>query len=207
MFPRANILAALFAALALCTPLLGGCGKSAPTRFYTLAPMPLSQDAPEAQGGQAGQPCRSLGIGPVDFPPYLDRNQIVTQNGSHQMHVADFAQWIEPLQDNFKRTLIADLAGITCGKPLVLFPWPAGVRPDVQVAIQVRRFDGELGGEAVLQADWSVLDSAGQALAWETTQLKETPAGPDYAQLASAQSRLVARLAQAIALKITGLKP
>lgn len=210
MFTRANALAAMLAALALTAPLLGGCGKSAPTRFYTLAPQSISQQA--GQDAQAaipapGQPCRSLGIGPVDFPPYLDRNQIVTRSGSHQMAVADFDQWIEPLHDNFNRTLIADLAGVTCDKPLVLFPWPAGVRPDYQVAIQVRRFDGSLGGEAVLQADWSVIDASGQAVAWQTSLFKETPGGADYANLASAQSRLVARLAQDIAAKLRSLKP
>ncbi|MFP5223179.1 MAG: membrane integrity-associated transporter subunit PqiC [Acidobacteriota bacterium] len=211
MFTRANALAVTLAALALTAPFLGGCGKSAPTRFYTLAPQTIGQDpaGQEARGDNAapGRPCPSLGIGPVDFPAYLDRNQIVTRSGSHQMTVADFDQWIEPLQDNFKRTLLADLAGVTCAKPLVLFPWPAGLRPDYQVSIQVRRFDGTLGGEAVLQADWSVQDAAGQAVAWRTSQFKETPGGPDYAQLASAQSRLVARLAQDIAAAVSKLKP
>jgi len=206
MFARANALAAMLVALALTAPLLGGCGKSAPTRFYTLAPDPVVQQALSDKAA-SGQPCRSLGIGPVDFPPYLDRNQIVTRSGSHQMVVADFAQWIEPLHDNFKRTLVADLAGVTCDKPLVLFPWPAGVQPDHQVTIQVRRFDAALGGEAVLQADWSVLDASGQAVAWQSSVFKEIAGGADYAHLASAQSRLVARLAQDIAAKVKGLKP
>jgi len=96
---------------------------------------------------------------------------------------------------------------VTCDKPLVLFPWPAGVQPDYQVAIQVRRFDGTLGGEAVLQADWSVVDTSGQAVVWQTSLFKEAPSGADYAHLASAQSRLVARLAQDIAAKVRALKP
>jgi hypothetical protein len=202
------------ACLALALVLLAACGKSAPTHFYTLAPEPLpalpggTSGAAEPGGGvktRPAGPCPSLGIGPVDFPAYLDRNQVVTQGEDHRMFVAEFDQWIEPLQDNFKRTLLADLGTATCAKPLVMYPWPPGVRPDHQVVIQVRRFDGALGREAVLQADWSILDASGAILFWQTSQYREPLDGPGYAQLASAQSRAVARLAGDIAAKVNGL--
>jgi uncharacterized protein len=197
MSSRAAFLAAtLLAALFLC-----GCGKSAPTRFYTLS----AQAAERPDGASPDGNCHSLGVGPVDFPAYLDRNQIVTQSGGNQMAVADFNQWVEPLQDNFKRTLIADLAGVTCGKPLVLYPWPAGIAPDYQLSIQVRRFDGALGLEAVLAADWTVLDASGRVVSWQTTRLAESVPGPDYAQLAAAQSKLVERFALEVAAKLRGL--
>lgn len=169
-----------------------GCGKSAPTHFYSLnVPNP-------AQAAPAG-PCLALGIGPVDFPAYLDRSQIVTRLGPNQMQLAEFDQWVEPLRDNFQRALMENLSGLVCAKPLVSHPWPSGGHPERQVAVQVERFDGALGQDAVLRASWTVLDADGKALTWRTADLREPAAGPDYAGLAAAQSRLVARFAAQVA--------
>ncbi len=237
--------------------LAAGCGKSAPTRYYTLTPMTGVQKAgfadavsapmgavPNAQtpagalasAATAGSvaktpasantsaapaataktaegptaqsgPCYSLGISPVEFPVYLDRTQIVTQGPGNQMQLADFDQWVEPLHENFKRILMDNLAGSLCVKPLVLFPWPAGMRPEYQVAIQVQRFDGALGQEAVLRANWSILNPAGDVLFWKAATLREPVAGPGYAPLAAAQSALVARFGQEVAAALKTLRP
>jgi len=177
-----------------CLPLLAGCGKSAPTHFYSLntAPTPPSGTAP------AG-PCLSLGIGPVDFPGYLDRSQVVTRIGQNQMHVADFEQWIESPHDNFQRTLATNLSSLVCAKPLVTYPWPVGGHPERQVVIQVAQFDGILGQEAVLRVSWSVLDGEAKQLTWRATDYREPVAGPDYPSLAAAQSRLVEKFAKDVA--------
>ncbi len=188
---------ALVAAAACCLPLLGGCGKSAPTHFYALSAPPPAAEA-------AAPPCIALGIGPVDFPSYLDRSQIVTRLGDNQMHLSDFDQWIEPLRENFQRALMDNLSGLVCAKPLVAYPWPAGSHPDRQVAVQVARFDGTLGQEVALRATWTILDADGKALDWRTSDLREPVPGPDYPALAAAQSRLVARFAKEIAESLRG---
>lgn len=190
--------ALLTAAACCCLPLLAGCGKSAPTHFYSLSASP-SQTA-EAPAG----PCLSLGIGPIDFPAYLDRSPIVTRLSQNQMHLADFDQWIEPLRENFQRILTENLASLVCAKPLVTYPWPAGGHPDRQVVIQVASFDGSLGEQARLKASWSVLDADGKPLTWRTVEHHEAAAGPDYAALAAAQSRLVEKFAKDVAESLRG---
>jgi len=180
------------AAVACLVFLLAGCGKSMPAHFYSLS-------APGVEPSVTSGPCIALGIGPVEFPAYLDRSQIVTRVGANRMHLAEFDQWIEPLRDNFQRILMEDLSGLVCAKPLVSHPWPAGGAPERQVGIQVSRFDGTLGQEVVLRASWTVLDADGKALTWRTADLHEQTSGPDYAALAAAQSRLVARFAGEVA--------
>ncbi|MFP5238810.1 MAG: membrane integrity-associated transporter subunit PqiC, partial [Acidobacteriota bacterium] len=175
--------------LCLAAALLAGCGKSAPTHFYSLSSAQEAAPAQEAKAAKA--PCFSLGVGPVDFPAYLDRSQVVVRQSGNQMHVADFEQWVEPLQENFKRVLLENLEGSLCASPLVLHPWPVGVRPDYQVALQVLRFDGAPGQSAQLRASWSILDSHGELLVWKSSTLQESVAGPGYDALAAAQSRLV----------------
>lgn len=192
-------LAVWLAGAACCLPLLAGCGKSAPTHFYSLNAAATATPAATPAG-----PCLSLGIGPVDFPAYLDRSQIVTRLGQNQMHLADFEQWIEPLRDNFQRALTENLATQVCAKPLVSYPWPVGGHPDRQVVIQVDRFDGALGQETVLRVSWSILDADSKQLAWRTADYHEQAAGPDYAALAAAQSRLVEKFAKDLAGSLRG---
>ncbi|MDQ7832507.1 MAG: PqiC family protein [Desulfovibrionaceae bacterium] len=178
--------------------LVAGCGKSPPTRFYSLTAIPAAVEGAGAPPANAGA-CPSLGIGPVEFPAYLDRSQIVTTGQGTVMHLAEFDQWIEPVRNNFERILMENLSGMVCAGPLVSSPWPSGMRPERQVTIQVRRFDGTLGGQAVLRADWAVLDARGEVMLWRSSQLTEAVQGPEYAALADAQSRLAAALARDIA--------
>lgn len=190
------------ACLALVLTTLAACGKSAPIRFYSLAPDP-GQSEP-ANPGQT-TPCFALGVGPVDFPAYLDRTQIVTRGEANRMNLAEFDRWIEPIQANFTSALMDALSGQLCAKPLVGFPWPGGVRPDRQISVQVREFDGTLGRDAVLRADWSVSDKEGQVLIWKSTSLREPCPGNDFGSLVAAQSRLVRQLAQEMARAVSGL--
>lgn len=183
------------AALVCLVSVLAGCGRSHPTAFYSL-------NAPASAASATPGPCIALGIGPVEFPAYLDRSQMVTRAGANRMRLAEFDQWIEPLRDNFQRVLLEDLAGRVCAKPLVSHPWPAGGTPERQVTVQVIRFDGTLGQEAVLRASWMVLDDDGKALTWRTADLRERTDGPGYAALAAAQSRLVARFADQVAASL-----
>lgn len=188
--------ALVLAAMAAALPLLAGCGKSAPTHFYSLNAAAAPQAAsPAAPAG----PCLSIGVGPVDFPAYLDRTQIVTRTGANSMHLAEFDQWIESPRENFQRILTENLASLVCAKPLVTYPWPTGGHPDRQIVIQVARFDGVIGRDAVLRASWSVLDADGKTLAWSSNEYRETAAGPDYDSLAAAQSRLVEKFAKDVA--------
>jgi hypothetical protein len=183
---------------------LTGCGRSAPTHYYTLSSYPQEQ---EAKTPGASTSCFSLGIGPVEFPAYLDRTHIITQGDKNQMHLADFDQWVEPLSDNFKRILMDNLTTSLCNKPVVIFPWPAGVHPDYQITIQVQHFDGFFGGEAVLRASWAILNPRGDVLIWKSSSLHEAVPGNDYAGIAEAQSKLVASLGQEIIMAIGTLRP
>ena len=193
MMSLPRTLTALAAGALCCLPLLAGCGRSAPTHFFSLSA------AAQEKAVQPAGPCQSIGIGPVDFPAYLDRTQIVTRLGPNQLHLAEFDQWAEPLRDNFQRALAENLAGLLCAKPLVTYPWPVGGHPDKQIVIQVARFDGNLGQNATLLASWSVVDADGNNLAWRSTEYQEAVSGPGYDALAAAESRLVQKFAKDVA--------
>jgi uncharacterized protein len=66
---------------------LTGCASTPPSRFYTLSAMPkvLPVNLPADLPGDF-----SLGVGPVNIPQYLDREQIVTRVGENELVLAEF---------------------------------------------------------------------------------------------------------------------
>ena len=46
-----------------------------------------------------------IGIRPIDFPKYLDRQQIVSRTNGHRLKLAEFDRWAEPLGWSFARAL------------------------------------------------------------------------------------------------------
>ncbi|WP_459934862.1 PqiC family protein [Fundidesulfovibrio butyratiphilus] len=184
--------------LLLVSLLASACGRSAPTHFYSLTE-PQAAEKPRPAG-----PCLALGVGPVELPPYLERTQIVTRGQGNHMKLAEFDQWIEPVQANFTSALQDALAARICAEPMVGYPWPDDVTPDRRIAVRVRQFDGVLGQTAVLRADWSVADKEGKVLVWRTSTLSEPCASAEYSALVAAQSRLVARLADEMVKVLPG---
>ena len=72
--------------------------------------------------------------------------------------------------------------------------------------IDIQRFDGSLGGDAVLDARWAVADAAGkESLAGGKITLSQPLQGPGYAALVKAESLLVAELSKKVAGEIDSL--
>src|SRR5262249_24644430 len=80
---------------------LSGClGSTPPTQFYLLPPLTGAETAPAASAGGRD---RTLGVGPVTVPPYLDRPQLVTRTSRAKLVLADLDQWAAPLPDTIAR--------------------------------------------------------------------------------------------------------
>jgi uncharacterized protein len=139
---------------------LASCADSQPTRFYTLAAL---GDVPEATI-PATPPDLTVGVGPVTLPPYLDRPQLVTRDGSNRVVLADFDSWAEPLDGLFARVLAENLALRLETDDVLLLPQSRSMPLDYQVEVDVSRFDVDTSGDAVLDARWWVLDGDGERL-------------------------------------------
>jgi uncharacterized lipoprotein YmbA len=180
--------AALLAALVL--PLLAACGRSTMAQYYVLTPRTAA--ATNAGGGQP----RSLGIGPVSLPKYVDRDNIVTTVGAQEVRVEAAHLWAEPLEENFVRVLTENLSATLGTDDIQFYPWPAGA-VDHQVTVEVVRFDGALNGDAFLQARWSVREGKNTIASRRSNLTRK--AGADYNAFAAAMSEMIAELSAEIA--------
>jgi uncharacterized lipoprotein YmbA len=158
--------------------LLASC-SSAPTRFYVLTPL---QVAAGQSGAVAGQE-PGIGLGPVEFPDYLDRPQIVTRLDQNQFKLADFDHWSEPLKDNFTQVLAENLTILLPTGRVFIYPWRRENRVNYQVMVKVIRFDRTVDGDSVLTARWRILGNDNREELRVQTATYTAPAGDIAATL------------------------
>jgi uncharacterized lipoprotein YmbA len=180
----------LLAALSLL-PL--ACGRSLPTRFYLLTPQ-------ETRTANPAPDSLIVGVGPVELPDYLDRPQILTRAGEHEIHFAEFDQWGGSLKSNIAYVVAENLGERLNLDAVYTYPWRTAVRVGFQVGISVIRLDARLGGSATLEARWTLLDDDGRRVLLTRRSAFQLPmTGSEYADIVDAQSRLFAALSDQIA--------
>lgn len=147
--------------------LFAGCGtfspRPDPSRFFTLSAL---RQVEEASLKNSNKPEKMLlGIGPIKFPGYLDRHEIVVRSAQNRFEVSENDRWAEPLQENFVRILSQNLAVLLNTDLITTYPWPPANRPRYQVEIEVLRFEANNDRNAQLFARWAVLDAGDKKIA------------------------------------------
>jgi uncharacterized protein len=173
--------------------LLGGCGASAPAKFYTFQ----SNAAPD------GLPPASYGIvvAQVAVPAVVDRPQFVVQVAPNRVEIDEFNRWAAPLGETIADAVATDLA-VRLGTPNVATAMRASFDPTYRVTIDVQRFDSIPGEGAVVEAVWAVTTVvSGRTLSGKTVA-RESLQGDGFDALAAAHSRALTQLTRDIASAI-----
>lgn len=169
-----------------------------PSRFYLLTP--AAESAPSAPALSPSAAPFSLGLGPVKLPAYLDRPEVVTRAALNRLELSKTERWGESLEKNFTQVLARDLASQLGTQQIVVFPWYNTVHVDLQVRIDVYRFETDAKGMAELSAKWTIVDAAsGDVLYTAESNLTQAAKPGDTTDAASALSRTVADLGAQIA--------
>ncbi|HEV8342150.1 MAG TPA: PqiC family protein [Candidatus Binatia bacterium] len=147
-------------ALALSCLMMTGCVNFSPrpdsSRFFTLTPLAEA----DARGNHpAGADDVFIGIGPVKFPAYLDRDELVTRVTQNRFEVSENDRWIEPLDENFTRVLAQNLSSLLSTERIVRYPWQSHQRPTYRLDIEVLRFEPNAAQNVQLAARWALIDS------------------------------------------------
>ncbi|HLK12108.1 MAG TPA: PqiC family protein [Candidatus Binatia bacterium] len=179
-------------AMGLVAAAATGCGRSAPSRFYTLDSTATSDDMPTAA-------CAVV-VGPVSVPASVDRPEFVVQVGPNRVEPDEFNRWAAPLDDAIARAVAGDLA-VLLGTPRVTTAPLANVEGAYRVVIDVQRFDSIPGKAAVVEAAWVVRAARGVTRSGRTVA-HEAVSGAGFDALAAAHSRALAKLSGDIAAAI-----
>ena len=182
-----------------------GCiSRSAPTvNYYSLLTMEQMADT-EVLASLAGV---NLGVGPVSIPDSLKRSQIATRQQGNRYEFAEFNRWAGVLEKDITTVLGDNLGQLLGIEKVGFFPWMQHFKPTYRVMVDVMRFDGDLGDEAVLSVRWTVADGEGKdLLAGGKSDYRQALAEADYDALIKAESQLLAKLSREIAGKIVALQ-
>jgi uncharacterized lipoprotein YmbA len=165
-----------------------GC-KSAPSRFYTLNATAISTGAADA-------PFAVL-VGPVTVPAEVNRPQFTVQVAPNRVAVDEFNRWAAPLDENIAGVVAADLS-ILLGTPRVAAGSLVNFAPDYRVSLDIQKFETVPSKSVQIEALWVIRKSAGGVTLSGRTIAGEPVTG-DYAALAAAHSRALAKISGDIA--------
>lgn len=179
----------------------GGPSKTPATRYYLLHPVESNVQAPAALKDA------TIGVGPIKLSQSLDRPQIIVRTSHNEIRVADLERWAGPLDENVANVMIDNLSVLLPGAEFIKFPWQVSIPITYQLIMDITRFDGMPGDEAVLRARWGILSEGGKkVLANKQSVLSEPIQGNTIAEMVSAQSRLLAAFSREVAGEIKRLQ-
>ena len=185
--------------------LLAGCSLLAPqrypSRFFTLSPLPrAAQDEGRDPRGL------TFGLGPIQLPAYLDRNEIATRVSATEITSSPAERWAEPLKSDVTRALSQNLSALLNTDRIVLYPWASSLNIDYQIQIDVLRFERTAGGESQLTAQWAIRDGhRGAYLVLKESHLTRPSSPASAAESVGALSANLGELSQEIATAVEQL--
>ena len=191
-------------ALALCTLALAtGClGSGKRPDFFTLGTAAGAEPGPPL----AARPELGIAIGPIEFPRYLDRPEMVTRDGSHRLVLWNEHRWGGSLRTDILGAMARDLGALLGTARIAVYPVEPRFRVDYRVLLELSLFEGIPGKSVTLRGRWTVASGTdGRALVVEETQIEQAVASPSWEDLVSAHRTALGRVNREIAARIASL--
>jgi len=177
--------------------LVAGTGCASPrSNFYALN----STAKPAATGAEY-----SVAVGPVSVPAAVNRPQIVVRLAPNQVAIDEFHRWASPLPDAIVRVVVENLSAMLGTPRVAVFSQPTAAGAQYRVVIDVLRFESAPGEAATLDALWTVRGTKDGTTRSGRTTVSEPVPDREYATLAAAHSRALARLSADLAGAVRAL--
>jgi uncharacterized lipoprotein YmbA len=182
---------------------LAACSSTPPVAYYTLNTLPeMQQEIPAAVMDDT----LAIGVGPVEFPKFLDRPQIVTRKSQNQIEVSEFHRWAGSFPGDFSRVLAKNISILLPSDRVAVYPWGEQFSPTYRVKLDVEQFDGQLGERVVLDVTWMVTDQEGtNKLVVRKSLIEEPVSDKTYEALVVAESNALVTLSRTIVEEIRKL--
>jgi uncharacterized protein len=178
--------------------LAAGCGllrgpEVTPTTFYVLSGTSTPGEIPSGRS-------MILGLGPITFPGYLARPQMVSRVAPNELEFNEFNRWSEPLKQNFETVLGSDIDRLIGVQRLIPFPWYANTQLDYSITVAVLRFEPQPDQTVALDARWSIRDAQTNVLINREAHYSRPSGTP--ADIAAGMSSMTGELARDIAVAL-----
>ena len=180
-----------------------GCASSPSPRFYTLCSLQEGGRGPRESPSDQGL---VIVVGPIQFPEYLDRAEVVTRSSTNKITLSEFDLWAGSLAEDFNRTLVENLSVLLPTESVFVYPRLRPGSAKFQITLDVIRFDGSLGGDVSLIARWAILEGKERKVLFARKSTIIEPSGAQgYEAMVAANSRALEKLSREIAEAIKAL--
>jgi len=176
--------------------LFAACSSTPPVKYYTLNTLPEMQQnvSEDASSDQI-----AVGLGPMEFPKYLNRPQILIRKSPNRVEVSEFNRWAGPLQGDFLRVLAKNISILLPMSRVAVYPWKDQFSPTHRIKLNFEQFDGRFGKHVILNVTWSIENRKDKnEPVVKNSLIKETVSTENYEAVVSAKSRAIAMLSQEI---------
>ena len=182
---------------------IAACSTTPPVAYYTLNTLPeRQQEIPAAVMDDT----LAIGVGPVEFPKFLDRPQIVTRKSQNQIQVSEFHRWAGSFPGDFSRVLAKNISILLPTDRVAVYPWGEQFSPTYRIKLDVEQFDGQVGERVVLEVTWMVTDQEGtNKLLVRKSLIEEPVSDKTYEALVVAESNALVTLSRTIVEEIRKL--
>jgi uncharacterized protein len=196
-------------ALGACA-IAAGCSPLAPqpdrSKFFILTPLADGSASISTPAGATTNTPLTIGVGPIDFPDYLRRLEVVTRTSPNQLDLSAEKRWGEPLDKNFARVFSENISKLLNTQQIEKYPWPVRTRVDYQITIDVQRFETTADGQSQLVARWIIKDGVTGKDLYASETTASAPVGPGETGASAALSSDLATLSREIAAQVIELR-
>jgi uncharacterized lipoprotein YmbA len=177
------------------------CGlgpKEDPSQFYVLTAAHDSMTPPSSTASSM-----ILGVGPVLFPDYLKRPQMVTRLDDNEVRLSEVHRWAEDIESGFVRVLALNLQEMTGAELVPVYPWLPTRHIDHAVEVAVLRFERDTTGAVALWAKWIIRNGESREVTLiRESRISQQASGATFGESVAAESAAIATLASEIAAAI-----
>jgi uncharacterized lipoprotein YmbA len=182
------------------------------TGCFSRTPKPTFFALSSGSGAAAGAPIASLPdlgivVGPLEFPRYLDRPEIVSRDGANQLIVADSHRWGGSLRSDILRVVADDLGRLLGTARVAVYPADARFPLKYRVLIDLREFEAVAADRVALRAVWTIAAAGdGRAIDVEEAHIDQPTASTAMSDVVAAQNAALGSMSRAIAERLVQLR-
>jgi uncharacterized lipoprotein YmbA len=153
-----------------------------------------TQPAQNQPTSSIATPVKTIGIGPLNIPEYLQHTRISYWKTPNQLMLQENHYWAEPLEQGISRVLSLNLQTTSPQWRVVQFPWRNSQRPAYAIRVDIQRLDA-LSDHAIIVASMDLIDIKTNNIIRSKQFSSRVASAPHSAAIAKAFSELLQQTA------------
>ena len=176
------------------------------THQYLLMPDPYLDGATTGTKSQSQD--EIISIKPIRLASYLNQRGIILLTNKHEINVAHYHRWAEPLDENIHRFMLLTMSANTTRYVFQNSAGSSSQDTNLTLSIEFDQFNGTADGQAMVSGKWQLYDTdKNDVLVSDTFHYNQTMSESGYAELVNQFALILNQISLQIVSSISTLQP